>query len=138
MVLGCLLIAAVTLMLPQRELVDAELVFLLQGMAVIKAGLLLGAFAAVYWRFCHPTAPRMAMSYSIGLWMATAATFMIWQLTWIPAAALLFHLGEILMLVTAWRDERITLKALTASRHRQPQKRPAAERADPPDLADAA
>jgi hypothetical protein len=83
---------------------DADLARLLRGMALIKGFLALAAVAVLLWRFGHPLSQRMAAAYLVGAWLATGASMMVWQLTLIPLAALTFHLGEITMLLTAWRD----------------------------------
>jgi hypothetical protein len=48
----------------------------------------------------------VAAGYLAGAWLATSATVMMWQLTSIALAAVLFHVGEIAPLVLAWRDYR--------------------------------
>ena len=136
--IGALAIAAATFSVPAQSFADAELVMLMRGMAVIKALLLLGALAVLWWRFGQPYSRGVALAYSSGLWMAVAATVMIWQLVQIPAAAVLFHAGELIMLVTAWRDDGLTMEAL----RRQPVSEPVEAKASAPqapaDLADAA
>ena len=83
---------------------DTELARLLRGMALIKGALMLAAVGVLLWRFGRPTTPRTAGAYLAGAWMLCGASLLIWQLSAIPFAALLFHAGVLLLLVAAWRD----------------------------------
>lgn len=83
---------------------DPELAGLLRGMAMIKALVVLAALTVLIWRLQQPITGRLAAAYLLGAWLASGATAMVWQLSSIPLAALLFHAGEIGMLLTAWRD----------------------------------
>lgn len=83
---------------------DAELATLLRGMALIKAGIVLTAISALWWRLRRPVSTRLALVYLVGTWWMVAASMLIWQLTLIPMAALTFHVGEIALLLAAWRD----------------------------------
>ena len=84
---------------------DPELFRLLRGMTGIKAVLAVLAFAVVWWRLGRPAvSARSAATYVGGVWALALATGLIWQLTAIPAASLLFHAAIIALLVTAWRD----------------------------------
>jgi hypothetical protein len=84
---------------------DPELFRLLRGMAGIKAVLAVLAFAVVWWRLGRPGVTfRPAATYVGGVWAMALATGLIWQLTTIPAASLLFHAAIVTLLVTAWRD----------------------------------
>jgi hypothetical protein len=89
-----------------HRLVDPELARLLRGMAALKGLLVLGALAALVWRFSHPLPRGLAIAYLLGLWCMAAATGFVWQLAVVPAAAIVFHGGEIALLVTAFRDRR--------------------------------
>lgn len=86
--------------------VEPELVFLLRGMALIKAGIALAAVGLAMWRFGRPVSSRVAVGYVLGVWSLIAATVLIWQLTFILAAAVIFHLGMFGLLVLAWREDR--------------------------------
>ncbi|MGQ0700933.1 MAG: hypothetical protein ACT4PZ_22165 [Panacagrimonas sp.] len=107
LLLGCLCSLLLTTLLvdpaPER-LVDAGLDTLLRGMAVIKAGMVLIALAVLWWRFGKPIPSTTAAVYLVGTWLATAATVLIWNLSDIALAAGAFHLGEIAVLLVAWRD----------------------------------
>jgi hypothetical protein len=85
---------------------DPELALLLRGMAAIKAALVLAAVAVLWWRLGHPIAPPTTAAYLAGAWLATGATLLVWQLTLIPLAALVFHVGELTLLFVAWRDQQ--------------------------------
>lgn len=83
---------------------DPELAFLLRGMAAIKAAIVLAAVAVLVWRFARPVPQRTALAYIAGVAVLAAATTLIWQLSFIPFAAIVFHLAEFVVLVAAWRD----------------------------------
>ena len=83
---------------------DADLGRLLRGMALIKGGLALAAFALVSWRFAHPLSMPMAIGYVAGVSLAAAAAMLVWQLTFIVGAAVAFHVGELTLLALAWCD----------------------------------
>jgi hypothetical protein len=88
------------------EAADPELAFLLRGMALIKGAIVAAGLAVLWWRFGWPLSHGMAAGYLAGAWLAAGAAMMIWQLTLIAPAALLFHVGEFALLVLAWRDYR--------------------------------
>jgi hypothetical protein len=109
LIAGCVLAVAMAAWLGQPQAsagTDPDLLRLLRGMAMIKGFLVLAAVGVLLWRFGHPLSPGMAGAYLVGAWLAAGASMMIWQLTLIPLAALVFHVGEITMLVTAWRDHK--------------------------------
>jgi hypothetical protein len=83
---------------------DPELGLLLRAMALIKAVLVAVAMAAIVWRLRRPASTPVTLAYVAGAWAMSFATALIWQLTVIPGAALLFHVGEIGLLLLAWRD----------------------------------
>ena len=85
---------------------DPELAFLLRGMALVKGALVLAGLGVLWWRFQWPLSTGTAVGYLSGAWLASGAAVMIWQLTFIAQAALLFHVGEIALLVLAWGDYR--------------------------------
>jgi hypothetical protein len=107
LVCGCLATVALAAWIGRPEgylAADADLARLLRGMALIKGFLASAAVAVLLWRFGHPLSQRMAAAYLVGAWLAAGASMLVWQLTFIPLAALVFHIGEITMLLTAWRD----------------------------------
>lgn len=83
---------------------DPDLARLLRGMALIKGVLVLAAVGVLWWRFRQPLAAGHGTAYLVGAWLAAGATMLIWQLSLIVPAALAFHAGELLLLLTAWRD----------------------------------
>jgi hypothetical protein len=84
--------------------VEPELALLLRGMAVIKAGIALAAVALSLWRFGQPVSSAAASGYVAGVCSLGAATVLIWHLSFIPAAAVIFHLGLFGLLALAWRE----------------------------------
>jgi hypothetical protein len=83
---------------------DPALSRLLRGMAVIKAAITMALVAAVLWRFGRPLSKPVAAGYLLGAWALVGATTLIWQLSWIPAAAILFHAAFLSMLFVSWRE----------------------------------
>jgi len=90
--------------LPAAPASDPGLNQLLRGMALIKGLLCLVAVVLVYWRLGRPIAPATAALCLLACWAMAAAALMIWQLRSIPWAALAFHVGEMSLLLMAWRD----------------------------------
>lgn len=109
LITGCVALSAgVLLIVPQAVLVDAELAMLLQAMALIKASLALGALLLAIWRFRLPIEPRIAGAYVGSIWLLTAATALIWQLAYLGVASTLYHVGLLVLLFTAFRDDRLS------------------------------
>ena len=73
-------------------------------MAAIKGSLALLGLALVYWRLGSPVSGKVAAAYMACVWVLFAASTLVWQLAFIPAAAILFHAGELCALVLAWRE----------------------------------
>ena len=105
---GCAVLLAAPLLLvaPAAHWAgDADLLLLMRGMAGIKSALALAALAVVAWRLGKPELSRTRVaSYVGGVWAMALATGLIWQLTAIVPASLLFHAATLTLLVTAWRD----------------------------------
>ncbi len=104
---GCVLavIAAAAVGRPEPLLqADPELAHLLRGMALIKAAIVVATLAALLWRFGQPLSNGLTGAYLLGAWAAAGASMLIWQLEFLPTAAVTFHLGELALLVAAWRD----------------------------------
>ena len=78
----------------------------MRGMAMIKALIIVIAAAVLWWRFARPVPALFAVGYLLGAWFMVAATALIWQLSTIGAAAIVFHTGELSLLLLAWRDTR--------------------------------
>jgi len=83
---------------------DPALARLLRGMALIKSTIVLGAVGAVFWRFGFATSRPAAAVYVVGCGALAGSTMLIWQLTLIPLAAVLFHLSAVCMLLVGWRE----------------------------------
>jgi hypothetical protein len=83
---------------------DPGLARLLRGMALIKGAIAIGAVSAVFWRMAWPISGPVAALYVIGAWLLAGSTMMIWQLSSIGLAALLFHVAAAAMLLVAWRE----------------------------------
>jgi hypothetical protein len=85
---------------------DADLTTLLHGMAIIKGVGVVAATGVLWWRFSLPLSPTFAAIYLVGIWLAAGATILIWHMTYLAAAAMVFHLCEVTMLVAACDDRR--------------------------------
>lgn len=83
---------------------DPALARLLRGMALIKGMLAVGAVAAVYWRLAWTIDARVAATYAITAAAMAGSAALIWQLSYIPFAALLFHAAALSMLIVGWRE----------------------------------
>lgn len=83
---------------------DPTLARLLRGMALIKALVVVGALSAVLWRLGWSISARMAAGYAIATSLLAGSTMLIWQLSYIPLAAVLFHGTALGMLYLGWRD----------------------------------
>jgi energy-converting hydrogenase Eha subunit A len=108
---------------------DPQLAFLLRGMALIKSALVLAAIALLLWRFAHPVSNGFALAYIAGTAVLAAASMLIWQLSFIPLAALAFHVAALAVLLAAWRDDGSGLgnlrRARQPARSLAPQEKPA-------------
>jgi hypothetical protein len=83
---------------------DPALAWLLRGMAMIKGMIAFAILAAVWWRFGRRVSKPVAALYSSGSWILVGSTTLVWQLSWIPIAAILFHLAALSMLFVSWRE----------------------------------
>jgi hypothetical protein len=83
---------------------DPALARLLRGMAAIKGMIALAALGAVLWRFSWPTSTVAAIVYIGGTSVLAGSTMLIWQLTSLVLAAVLFHVAALSMLVVGWRE----------------------------------
>jgi hypothetical protein len=96
--------------------IEPELAMLLRGMAVIKGLLTLAAVACVMWRLGRAVSPWALATYLVGTWLLAFANTLIWQLSWIGAAAALYHVGLLSLLVAAWRDDLPLARAWVVDR----------------------
>lgn len=109
LLLGCTasVVAASTLGDPSLSLrADPQLAVLLRGMAVLKALMVLAGLGVLGWRFGHPIARVTAALYLGGAWLVAGATALIWQLTALPLAALVFHVAGFGLLWVAFADRK--------------------------------
>lgn len=83
---------------------DPALARLLRGMALIKGMIALGAVSAVYWRLAWPVGRLVAATYVITALVLVGSTTLIWQLSYIALAAVLFHVAALTMLIVGWRE----------------------------------
>jgi hypothetical protein len=83
---------------------DPALARLLRGMALIKGMIALAAVAAVFWRLAWPVSRMGATAYLIASMALAGSTVLIWQLSYIVPAALLFHAAAISLLLISWRE----------------------------------
>jgi hypothetical protein len=83
---------------------DPALAHLLRAMALIKGLLVVGAVGAALWRYGWPIAAPVAIGYAACVAVLAGSTMLIWQLTLIPLAALMFHAALIGMLYLGWRE----------------------------------
>jgi hypothetical protein len=54
----------------------------------------------------HASSPTSSSAYLVGAWLSAGATTLVWQLSFIPLAALTFHASEFTLLLVAWRDHQ--------------------------------
>ncbi len=109
LVAGMLAVAATALLTTDGARVAASevsFVRMMRAMATIKALLVTIAAAVLWWRFARPVPTLFAIGYLSGAWAMIAATVLIWQLSSIGAAAIVFHTGELSLLLLAWRDNK--------------------------------
>jgi hypothetical protein len=83
---------------------DPALARLLRAMALIKGMITIAAAGAVFWRLAWPVSRPVAASYLAAAWAMTGSTMLIWQLSYIVAAALLFHVAALSLLLVGWRE----------------------------------
>ena len=114
---GCALAAAIALSQGSPEAyfrADHELARLLRGMSLIKASLVICALGVLWWRCGHPIGPGKAVAYGCGAVLMAGATALIWQLTLIVPAAVAFHVGGFMLLLTAYVDRDVASSAAAA------------------------
>lgn len=107
LVLGCVLAIGVTAWLgnPGGYLhADPALARLLRAMALIKGIIAIAAAAAVFWRLAWPVSKAVAAGYLVACWAISGSTMLIWQLSYIVPAALLFHAAGLSLLLLSWRE----------------------------------
>jgi hypothetical protein len=83
---------------------DPALAHLLRAMALIKGLIVVGALAAALWRYGWPITAPVGLGYAAGVAMLAGSTTMVWELTLIPLAALMFHGALVGIACLGWRD----------------------------------
>ena len=83
---------------------DPELAHLLRGMALLKAGLTVGAVSLVAWRLGHPASLRLTAGLIAAAALMASGPVLIWHVAPVGAAALLFHVGTALLLILCLLD----------------------------------
>ena len=83
---------------------DPALARLLRCMALIKGVIALAAVGAVLWRLKWPISAGLYLAYMLGSCVIVGATMLVWQLTAIVLAAVLFHACALGMLLLGWRE----------------------------------
>jgi hypothetical protein len=107
LVLGCAVAIGIAAWLgdPSSYLqADPALARLLRGMAVIKGMIAIAAVGAVFWRLGWRVSKAGAAAYLVSSWALTGSTMIIWQLSFIVPAALVFHAAALSMLLVSWRE----------------------------------
>jgi hypothetical protein len=104
--LAVMVLAAAVASRSAHSAVEPELVLLLRAMAVIKAGIALVAVALCLWRLGGPVSTSAAVGYLLGVWSLGGATVLIGFVSFIPAAAVIFHVALFGLLALAWREGR--------------------------------
>ena len=83
---------------------DPALARLLRGMALIKGMIAIAAVGAVFWRLAWPVSRTAGTVYLASSWAVAGSTMLIWQLSYIVPAALLFHGALLSLLLVSWRE----------------------------------
>lgn len=91
---------------------EADLAAILMLMAAIKTGIVAVVTAVLWWRLAQPIAAARAGAYLVCAWAMSAATVAVWTLSAVGAAAVVFHAGELALLVLAIADRGPLLAAL--------------------------
>ncbi len=107
LVLGCVMFIGLAAWVgdPAHYLhADPALARLLRAMAIIKGMIAIAAAGAVFWRLGRPVSMATAASYLLGIWVISGSSMLIWQLSYIVAAAVLFHVAAVTLLVVSWRE----------------------------------
>jgi hypothetical protein len=83
---------------------DPALARLLRGMALIKSMIAIAVVGAVFWRLAWPVSRTAGAAYLVCSWALAGSTMLIWQLSYIVTAALLFHAAALSLLLVSWRE----------------------------------
>ncbi len=83
---------------------DPELARLLRSMVLLKAAVMVAAFAGLMWRFRWPLSLGLGSGYIAAAALASGSLVPIWNLTHVAVAAVLFHVGAAMLVVGALLD----------------------------------
>jgi len=83
---------------------DPALARLIRGMAFIKGMIAIAVLGAVFWRLAWPVGRTAGALYLVSSWALAGSTMIIWQLSYIVPAALLFHAAALSLLLVSWRE----------------------------------
>lgn len=90
--------------LAPASIADPDLTRLLKAMAMIKVAIVIAGITAVGWRLSWPAPAPVTTAYIAGAALTSGASILIWNLAWIPVAALVYHAGAGLMIAAAFFD----------------------------------
>ncbi len=83
---------------------DPALARLLRGMALIKGMIAIALVGAVFKRLAWPVSRTAAAIYLLASWAVAGSSMLIWQLSCIVPAALLFHVAVVSAVWVSWRE----------------------------------
>jgi hypothetical protein len=111
LLLGCAGSVAVAVVIatslggPQAYLTaDPQLAVLMRSMAAIKSLFVIAAIGVLFWRFGYGIGRNRALIYLVSAGALTGSTAMIWELTAILVAAVIFHVSGFALLFAALSD----------------------------------
>jgi hypothetical protein len=73
-------------------------------MALIKGMIAIAAVGAVFWRLGWAASKTATATYLVCSSAIAGSTMLIWQLSYIVPAALLFHAAGLSLLLVSWRE----------------------------------
>ena len=111
-VLALAVLAAVTLAALLGEprpsiLADADLTFLLRGMALIKAAIAAAVMALIYWQAGQVTSQGRFIAYVVATAVLAGTAVLVWQLAVLQATSIVFHATLLTLGVLALGDIKI-------------------------------
>jgi hypothetical protein len=86
---------------------EPELLRLLRGMVLIKAGIGAAVAGFVLWRLADGIDRDSAVAYAIGVAALAASLAWLWSLVLVPVASLLFYASVVALVVIAHRDRSL-------------------------------
>lgn len=85
-------------------LADADLTFLLRGMALIKAAIAAAVLALVYWQAGSFTSQARFVAYVVATAVLAATSVLVWQLAVLQTTSIVFHATLLTLGVLALGD----------------------------------